>query len=765
MSLIRKPVTDEKKSNVVEYTFKLIPYWPLFLTLVVLAVAGAWFYLKTTTPMYETTAKILIKDDKKGPENSKTFEALDIISPKRTVDNEIEVIQSKDLIYNVVKDLSLYAPVYEEHSLRDELAYNTSPIVVSTNDLSTLKRTKKIYFQVKGTEVVLNNKARYPLNRLVATPYGNLKFSKNPHLTDAPETNVFYFTLLAPKKVTSSLSSRLKVSSANKLSTIVDLELNDENQDRGEDILNDVVKEYNRSIIEEKNQLAANTDKFINDRLTTVENNLLAIEHKQQSVKSNKGAVDIGTQGKLYLENVSTNDQKVSQINMQLSVLKQVESYVRSNNLSTGVVPSTLGVEDAGLTQMVKNIYELQLEEESLKKTTGENNPMVVTLRDKIEKIKPQILENLQSQRQSLMASKGDLNTTNQNYSSVLSSIPATEKNLVDINRELDIQSGIYTFLLQKKEETALSFISNGEASKVVEKAESSEFPVSPKNKIIYLIAVFAALMLGVSFTMTKESVRPHIMYQTEIEKLTQVPVISEIAAGESNSPIVIGNNQRTLIAEQFRRLRTTLSYLGIGGAKKRIMVTSAISGEGKSFVALNLAVSLALTGKKVVLLDFDLNKPTLHNKLQVKKDIGITDYLEGKATVDAIIKPTDVNENLHFISAGNLAQNPSELITNGAPEDLLANIDDLYDYVIIDVAPVGPISDAYILSPLCDATLYIVRHAFTPKAFVERIDKNNVLNKLNNAAIVFNDVSVRNFGNYGYGYGYGYVYGNDAQK
>jgi tyrosine-protein kinase Etk/Wzc len=766
MKLIRKPIeANQDSSSIGSFFFKFIPYWPLFLTLFIIGISCAWLYLQFTPPIYETTGRVLIRDDKKGAEDSKAFQALDIISPKRSIDNELEVFQSRDLAENVVNDLSLYAPVYKAGKLKDELAYDSSPIIISSNEPKSLKHEKKVSFTVQGSTVVINSQV-YPLNKLVSTPFGNLEFLSNPHYSAIESSDaVFFFSIIDPKKAAEAVADNLKVTSSNKLSTIIDFDYKDVSPSRAEDILSDLIKSYNLAISKEKDVLAANTDKFITNRLTTVENNLLAIEHKQQNYQSHRGAIDIGTQGKLYLENVSSNDQKVSEINMQLSVLKQIENSVKTSTLSDGVVPSTVGVDDPGLTQMVRNIYELQLEVESLKKTTGENNPVVVADKDKIEKIKPQILENLSNQRQSLLASKGDLSTTNQGYSSQLQAMPETEKNLVDINRELNIESGIYTFLLQKKEETALSFISNEDGCKIIEKPLSSDFPVSPKSKIIYLGSGILMLLLGISIVTAKESFQNKIMYQKDIEILTQIPVISEISSGNFKNPNVMGNNQRTLISEQFRRLRTTLSYLGIGGEKRKILITSGISGEGKSFVAMNLAISLALTGKKVVLLDFDLSKPSLHQKLNIDKGKGITDYLKGDIGIGPIIKETQIVGNLSFISAGNLSENASELIVSDKPQELLDYLYGLFDYIVIDAAPVGPVSDAYILSPMCDATLYIIRHAYTPKMFVERLDKNNTLNNLVNAAIVFNDVSSRTFGNYGYSYGYGYVYDNTNDK
>jgi tyrosine-protein kinase Etk/Wzc len=765
MKLIRKTseqrAPGESRGNII---FKLLPYWPLFLGLFIFSIICAWLYLRFTAPVYEAKARIMI-NEKKGADDRKVTDPMETVMPKKTIDNEREVITSNPILYKVVDELGLYAPVFERHFLSKALLYKSSPIRVMVMNPDKITAKDRIDFSCTPQAVKMDNK-KYPFDTWVQTPYGRIMFKQNRQALNFSARD-FSFSLIPPKKVTLRLASRLKVTEANKLSTILNVAVLDEDPERAEDILNEVLKAYSLFEIDEQNRLAANTQEFITQRLAAVADELIDIERKLQNYRSSRGAVDVGAQGKLYLENVSSNDQKIGEINMQLSVLNQIEKYVRSNDLSGGIVPSTVGISDPGLTQMVKDIYELQLNAESLRKTTGENNPLVVSHTDQIAKIKPQIIQNLRNQRSSLTASRNNLSATTHNYSSALQAMPETERNLVDISRQQQIKSGIYTFLLQKKEETALSYIANGSGSKIVSSAESSEFPVSPKKKMVYLAALFGAGIIGIGFVSLKEGMTTSIMFQRDIEELTTLPVIAEITTNTTNRYIVTGSKQRTLIAEQFRSLRTTLHYIGVNTIRKKVMVTSAIAGEGKSFVASNLAITLAMTGKKVALLDFDLNNPSIHRKFNQKQTVGITDYLQGTVEAERIIMPSNVNENLFILLTGELPDDPAELIMNGKAEELMKFLDMEFDYIIVDAPPVGPVSDAYILAPLCDATLFVVRHGYTPKVFVERIDENIKLNNLPNPAIVFNAVSQRGFGNnsYGYGYGSGIVYGNNYDQ
>jgi capsular exopolysaccharide synthesis family protein len=775
MQIVQQKSLEKDKNLIKQLWFKYIPYWPLFFIFSVLAIAGAWFFLKYTTPLYQSTASILIKDEKKGQDDSKMEESLNQLSSKKIVENEIEVLKSRELMTEVVKNLHLYAPVYQSRKLRPVSAYATSPIIIESIDPNSIKGAdKKIFFsfdQVRA-QVVIGNKY-YKLNEWASTPYGTLKFIPQNVQSTAKSKNYenypLYFSLINPKTVALSLLGNLDVSSSSKLTSIVHLKIKDEVPKKADDILNNLMEVYNKASVNDKNSLAINTLTFVDSRLKSVSHDLDSIEKKLEQYKSTNDAIDISSQGAMFLQNVSNVDQKLGDVNMQLAVLGQVEDYVKSKDNAGGIVPSTVGVTDPLLSQLLEKLYDLELEREKLKKTTPENNPLMVSITNQIDKVKPSILENIKSQKASLEASKGNLNVTNNKFSSILGGIPQKEKDLVEISREQNVLSGIYNFLLQKKEEAQMSLSATINDSRIIDKAQSSVGPVYPNSILIYAAALIIALALVMGIISLREIFKRTILFRQEIESFTSIPVIGEIAYEKSKEPLVIGNGRRTFIAEQFRNLRITLPYTGINKERKKLLVTSSVSGEGKSFIVANLGVSLALTGKKVVVIEFDLSEPTLSKKLNVTTiDKGLTDYLrDDEVSPEEIIYKAEVEENLYIIPAGDLPENPSEIIMSERVPELLEYLSTVFDYIIMDTAPVGLLSDAYVLSAYSDATLYVVRHSHTRKISIQRLDENNKINPLKNTAIVFNGIRPRGFNRngYGYGYGYGYLYNEKRKK
>jgi uncharacterized protein involved in exopolysaccharide biosynthesis len=324
------------------------------------------------------------------------------------------------------------------------------------------------------------------------------------------------------------------------------------------------------------------------------------VEGSLQKFKAENRITDISTQGQIYLQTVATNDQKISDLNVQLAILDQVEKYVNSKGDLGGIVPSTLSGADPVLTDLLQKLSDLELQYTQTKKIVPENNPAVIAIKDGIDKLKPQILENIKSQRKNLLAGRENMNATNDQYSSMLKTIPKKERELLGISRQQAIKNNIYTYLLQKREETALSFASAVADSRIIDHAISNDVPVSPKKRLVYLAAILAALVLGVAIIYIKDIFTRTVQDRGDIEKYIDMPILGDVVYDRSKSPIIIAEGKRSFIAEEFRQLRTSLSYMGVNEAHKKIMITSSITGEGKSFIAVNLGISLSLMDKKV---------------------------------------------------------------------------------------------------------------------------------------------------------------------
>lgn len=763
-----KNTNPNQNKEISKIMYQYIPYWPLFVLSFALFGALAWTYIKFTIPVYEVSANILIKDEKKGSDNPRAVESLNAYASKKIVENEIEVIRSRELLNKIVKSLYLYAPVFYKDFLQSRSAYVTSPIIIEAQQPETLEEHEKIRFVFdQKRNVIKINANQYPLDQWVNTPYGSLRFLKNStHLKNVP--GELYFSLINPHKVTSKLQKKLEVSQSNKLSTVIAFKLKDEVPERGKAILNGLVNTYNNDIHNEKNVLATQTLKFIENRIQRVVKELDSIETRIQKYKSQQGVTDLGEQGRLVLQNISENDRRLSGINMQLAVLGQVEGALRNNNDISPIPPSTLGMDDPVLTQLLQKLYDSEMQYERLKKTTPSGNPMMYSLRNEIDNIKPIILSNINTQKISLLASRKDLSATSGMYASKISTIPAKERELLEISRQHAIKNEAYSYLLQKREETALSTASTVPDTRIVDRAEASINPVSPKKLLIYLGAFVIAFIGSILYVNTREVLSDKILFRSEIEAMTKIPVVSEVIKVTSKNQLVVNDNNQVFVAEQFRQLRAAIGLFGINLKHRKLLVTSSISGEGKSFISTNLALSLALSGKKILLLDMDLRNPKASATFGFQDKAGISELMMNDKELDEIIYQTDF-KNLYILPAGSVQINTTELLLNSHIDHLLKDLQNKFDVLVVDSAPVDPVMDAFILSGFCDFTLLVVRHRYTPKTMIQLLDDNNKIQALKNSAIVFNSVCPRGFGKKGYGLGYGYgymnVYGNKTYQ
>jgi tyrosine-protein kinase Etk/Wzc len=770
--------TEQNTSYLQQIAHKYLPYWPLFLILLALSYGGLFYFLKTTSPEYETVASLLIKDQTKGQRDSQLEEDLNQLSTNKTVENETQILASNDLVREVVLKLNLYSPIRQDigwGGLRTQSAYYTSPVLVEAKDPLGLRDSEKIYFKFspKDSSVTIGN-SKHRMQEWLNTSSGEIRFVANPNFrkqtgTSKDQGGEYFFNLVELNKAVKYYVKKLVVSPVSRQSSVINMKLQDEIPERAELFLVTLVDIYNANSLQRKNQIALKTLEFINNRLRDMSAELNAVESNIQKFRDRSNIVDISEQSRLYLQSVEANDRQINNLDIQLSALEETEKYVDQKGTAGSIAPSTSNITDPGLTDLLQKLYTAESQYETLKKTTAENNPLIVSINDDIASLKPKIIENIRNQRRTLMAGRSSLDRTNSRYNSLLNTIPQKERELVEVSRQQSIKNDIYKFLLEKKEETEYSMNSAMPDCFLVEKPTSTVFPVNPKKPLLALLATIMPLILGISMTGIKDALSSKIMYRSEIEKMTKFPVIGEIHFEKNLEEIVFASKERTFVQEQFRQIRTALKHRNKDKKPfKRILVTSSIKGEGKSFVSANLAVSLVKSGKKVALLEMDLHQPKINEMLQVEKVPGIAEYLELGVNESELFRYSSIDPNLVIIPSGEPSEDPSELLVNGKLEILLDSLDKQFDILIIDSAPVMPLSDAIVIAPTCDLVLYVVRHNHTPKANIQMLDEHMSSHNIDNIAIIFNGVKNRGFGQAKYGYGYGYgskYYYNDYRK
>ena len=751
--------------------FKYVPFWYLFIILFVVFGTLAYLYIKTTPPTYESYMSILVKDEKKGQDDSKMEEAMNVFNTSKIVENELEILKSRDVVNDVVKKLKLYAHINTKTSLNGMVVrsgYLTSPLIIDAEKPDSLKETKKpidLVISENAASISFMGKD-YAVNEWIETKWGKIRFVKNPNYDpkalkfDKDEEVRYTFAIGGMKKEVEDLAERLVATPTSKQSSVIAMKIKDAVPARSEAILKNVVEEYNFRSKMKKNEVAAKTLEFIEERLTRVGAELDSVENSIEKFRNRSGVVDITEQSRLYLQGIEENDQKRNQLGVQISVLDDVEKYVTAKGDKGSLVPSTSFIADPTLDNLLVKLQESESEYEKLKKTTAENNPILSTIQSEIVKTRANVLENVRSHKNALETNKSSLDQISSKYSSLVNSIPQKERDLVDVSRQRNTKAGIYAFLLQKREETEYAINSTLSDSYIVAEASSTEKPVSPKVSLILIIACILPLIIGSLIISLKELINSKILYRSEIEELTKFSVLGEVIYEKHLDPLVTAKNDRSFIIEQFRQIRSSLKYLSINSTNiRRIVVSSSVEGEGKTFIASNLALSFARSGKKVVLLEGDLHQPRLCENFNLERGYGITDYLKGEIDIQDIMKPSLIHAGLSIISAGNFDQEASELYLNGKFEVLLNYLDKDFDLIVIDMAPINPISDLYAIAHMCDKTIYVVRHGKTPKVHLKRLDETMDSHNIDNLSIIFNGVRKRGVGKYSYGYGYGYGY------
>jgi len=743
--------------NIKEVVYKYIVYWKWFLLSLILALSCAFVYLKMKTPLYRIQASILLKDQQKGDGNDPMMKTFDIFSSDKIVDNEIEILKSYTLMEKVVKALNLDINYESKIRSRTIELYDQSPVILQLIGETSLTYREKIKVIVSDNQTVILNGKKYPLNEVITTPDGIFKITlslKNPEIKEVD------IVILPLNSTAENLQARINVSPSTKMSTVLDLSIEDPIPQRGEDILNCLIDAYNHAALEDKNKEAANTLAFIENRLKLLAADLANVENNVEGFKSKEGIVDINEEERIFLTNEQQNEVELSQVKIQQSVLNTIEDYVKDRNNTQGTVPATIdglsglntGLNDPTLIDLIKDLTELQKQKENYTRLIKADNPLVLAIDAQILRLKTDILDNIESIKKNLNLTEVQLAERSVQLEDIIKSIPGKERSLIDISREQAIKNNLFNFLLQTKEETEISLASAISDSRTVDPAHSSIGPVEPVHSITYLIFTVIGLSIPFVIIVATDLFNDKIKSRKDIEKNTKTPILGEISWTEHEKAFVKDNN-RSVFAEQIRALRTNLSFLSSDKVVQSILFTSTKSEEGKTFISMNLGASLAMAGKKTLFLEFDMRKPKLTLGLNLEETKGLSSYLIGHSELNDIIRPVPGQDNLFIISCGAKPPNPVELLLNGRIDGLFTELRKRFDNIIIDAPPIGIVTDAQILEKQADATLFVLRQNFTPKENIELVDslyKNAKFKKLN---IVFN--GIKKGGSYGYTYGY----------
>lgn len=789
----------EEKTDFHAVLFKYIIRWHWFAASVIICLAAAWLYLKYTTPVYNISASVIIKDDKKGGaagSNFSAFEDLGIISSSNNIDNEIEILHSKSLIKDVVCELGLYINYSTTGGFNTTDLYGSSPILVHFPPEDADRLTDPILLTINYhaggqtdvtatiNETVLNRHFT-KLPAVISGEAGTLTLMPNPAIPIEGSGSI-EVSIVKPFTLAKGYRSALSIEPTSKTTSVATISINDTHTKRGEDFINKLVEMYNRDTNDDKNEVAENTAHFIDERISVIDQELGTTERELESFKREAGLTDLSSDAKLAVSERSEYEKLCVENGTQLNLIQYLSDYLDKPESSYTTLPANVGLNDNTLTGLITQYNALILERNRLLRTSSEANPVIQRLNSDIQNMRTNLVTTITSVRKGLLITKSDLDREAGKYAGRISNAPAQERRFVSIQRQQEIKAGLYLMLLQKREENNIALAATANNAKIIDDALADDVPISPNKKIIYLAALVLGFGIPVAVIYTLSLLSYRIEGHSDVERLTRVPVIGDVPLNDSNEKyaIAVRENDNDIMAETFRSLRTNLLFMLGDPDKKVILVTSTMSGEGKTFIASNLAVSLALLGKKVIIVGLDIRKPGLNKVFRIHhKEKGITGFLSAPQSTDlrSMILPSEVSNNLHVLPGGAIPPNPTELLARKSLDDAIELLKKDYDYVVLDTAPIGMVTDTQLIARVADISVYVCRADYTHKNDYQLINELYANKRLPGLCTVINGLDMKKkkygyyygYGKYGryygygkkYGYGYGYGYGDTSDS
>jgi capsular exopolysaccharide synthesis family protein len=766
-SEISDVATEETETTDIKLSLmRYVRYWYVFLLGIILSVGLAHLYLRYyAIPQYKVYSTMLIKDDENGQSLSNVDALSDLSSFKshQSIDNQIEVLKSKGLMERVVSELDLSIAYFIKGSVKNIEIYGSYlPIKVVPSKLDSTSVGQSFNITPKADSLFDLAEAdgkvtSYKFGQQITKPYGTFSVIALPGRKVSNTT--FVIQIRDSKQLAGYYNGAVAVQLVNKNTSVLSLTLTDPIPERARNIINKLMEVYNREAIEDKSTMAANTLKFLDERIGYLTNDIVKVEKGVERYKSGRSITDIPTQATDYTSQASTYTKQSSELAIQLSVLESIERYLRQPNSEYSTVPSSLDIKDETLVGLIGSFNAMQLNRERMLRTVQPNSILMQNANQELGNMKAKILENLQNIKTGLQITRNQLQKNSGQFESKIRQVPQQERELANISRQQEIKRNVYAYLLQKREETSLSLAATVSAARVLDSAMGGESPISPNRQAIYLMALLFGLSLPAVCIYGIGLLNNKVQTQQDVTSATGLPIIGEIVHHKEKDKVVVAKGNRSPVTEIFRLIRANLNFAIADKENVVLMVTSSMSGEGKTFFSINLAASMALTAKRVLLIDLDLRAAQVANYLQIPEVPGVSDYLtEENVALEDIIKTSDKIPNLSIITAGFLPSNPAELVMTPKFSHLLQELKRSFDCIIIDTPPAGLVAEAFTLNRFVDYTIYVVRYNYTFKSQLNIIRNANRQKSLKNVMIVLNDAKQQNGQNYGYGYGYGYA-------
>lgn len=779
------------------FLVKLLMYWPWIVACVAVALIGAFFYLKTLTPLYTVSSSILIKNESKGGTNGANLEDLGFVSSStQSFDNELEILRSRTLIKKVVTALDLYINYSVPGQFRDTELYKQSPVKVWV----TPEEAERMgYAQVKMSfrnqqlhEVLVEHngqewkKTVEGLPAVFSTPVGVFTFSAADStqqiLQHVPE--VIQATVISPTSAAASFRNRLTVAPGGRGTTMALLTITGSQVPRGVDFLNKLVEVYNEEGNNDKNEVAAKTAEFIDERIRIINKELGTTESQLASFKQRAGVVDITTDASQAAGEQASYERAYAENEVQISLVNHLKSHILNEANQYEVIPANIGLNNSDLNTVVQNYNQMLIERKRLLRTSHEDNPAVQSLNASIDVMRNSVMAAIQTAEKGLLINRQALQAQTRKYAGKVSDAPVQEKEYLSMSRQQEIQANLYLMLLQKREENNITLASTANNARVIDEplAGGQIFPTPSQT---YMIALVLGLGLPVGLIFIWGLLQFKIQTRGDVEKITHLPIVGDIplTPETSEGAIVVRENRNELMEEVFRSVRTNIQYM-LQDGQKVILFTSTTSGEGKSFNAGNLACSFAFMGKKVVIVGLDIRKPGLNKVFHLShKEAGISQYLSDPEHTDvlSLCQASTVSPNLYILPGGTIPPNPTELVARQALDDAIQQLKQHFDYVILDTAPIGMVTDTQLIARVADLSVYVCRSNYTAKSEFKLINELQQDGKLPHLCVLINGIDMNKretgsyygygkygkYGHYGYGkkYGYGYGYGYGQKK